>query len=185
MEEEFTKYVNNYDMNDYHIKYKYNHSIRVEKICEALAYALNFNEEDTYIIKTIGLLHDIGRFEQLKLTSSYSDNEFDHGDYGAMILFKDRLIEKFNVDPKYYDIIEFAIRNHNKYKIEETTDERKLMFARVIRDADKIDIFDAYTYLKAYNITNIEDDVTNEVAIQFKKHEAVNRKIFFFFFITN
>ena len=177
MEEEFTKYVNNYDMNDYHIKYKYNHSIRVEKICEALAYALNFNEEDTYIIKTIGLLHDIGRFEQLKLTSSYSDNEFDHGDYGAMILFKDRLIEKFNVDPKYYDIIEFAIRNHNKYKIEETTDERKLMFARVIRDADKIDIFDAYTYLKAYNITNIEDDVTNEVAIQFKKHEAVNRKI--------
>lgn len=177
MLEEFTDYVSQYDMEDYDIKYKYNHSIRVEKICVALAELLNFNREDTYIIKVIGLLHDIGRFEQLKLTNSYSDNEFDHGDYGAMILFKEGLIEKFNVDSKYYDIIEFAIINHNKYKIEDTLDERKIMFAKIIRDADKIDIFEAYTYLKAYNITNIDDEVTNEVAIQFKKHEAINRKI--------
>ena len=177
MLEEFTNYVNNYDMDDYHIKYKYNHSIRVEKICEVLAKMLNFNEEETYIIKIIGLLHDIGRFEQLKLTNSYSDNEFDHGAYGAMILFNKRLIEKFNVDSKYYDIIEFAIINHNKYKIEDTSDERKLMYAKLIRDADKIDIFDAYTYLKAYNITNIDDEVTNEVAIQFRKHESINNKI--------
>ena len=177
MSEEFTDYVSQYDMEDYDIKYKYNHSIRVEKICVALAELLNFNREDTYIIKVIGLLHDIGRFEQLKLTNSYSDNEFDHGDYGAMILFKEGLIERFNVDSKYYDIIEFAIINHNKYKIEDTLDDRKLMFAKIIRDADKIDIFEAYTYLKAYNITNIDDEVTNEVAIQFKKHEAINRKI--------
>lgn len=177
MKEKFLEYVSNYDMEDYHIKYKYNHSIRVEKICEALAYTLNFNEEDTYIIKTIGLLHDIGRFEQLKLISSYNDTDFDHAAYGALILFKEGLIEKFNVDPKYYDIIEFAILNHNKYAIEDTNDERKIMFAKIIRDADKIDIFDAYTYLKAYNITNIDDDVTNEVAIQFRKHEAINNKI--------
>ena len=113
----------------------------------------------------------------MKLTNSYNDNEFDHAAYGAMILFKEGLIEKFNVDPKYYDIIEFAILNHNRFEIENTSDERKMMFARLIRDADKIDIFDAYTYLKAYNITNIDDDVTNEVAIQFKKHESINRKI--------
>lgn len=177
MKEKFAEYVSNYNMEDYHIKYKYNHSIRVEKICVALAELLNFNREDTYIIKTIGLLHDIGRFEQLKLTGSYNDNEFDHAAYGAMILFKEGLIEKFEVDPKYYDIIEFAILNHNRFEIEETSDERKLMFARLIRDADKIDIFDAYTYLHAYNITNIEDEVTNEVAIQFKKRETINRKI--------
>ena len=177
MLEQFTEYVSNYDLEDYHIKYKYNHSIRVEKICEVLAQSLNFNEEDTYIIKTIGLLHDIGRFEQLKLTGAYNDTEFDHGAYGAMILFKEGLIVKFNIDPKYYDIIEFAILNHNKYQISDTDDERKLLFAKLIRDADKIDIFDAYTYLKSYNITNIDDDVTNEVAIQFRKHESINRKI--------
>lgn len=177
MIEQFDNYVKQYDMDDYHIKYKYNHSKRVQKICELLATKLNLNEEDTYIITTIGLLHDIGRFEQLKLTGAYSDTEFDHAVYGAMILFKDGLIEKFNVDPKYYDIMEFAIRNHNRYSIEQTEDERKVFFAKLIRDADKIDIFDAYTYLKAYNITNIDDDVTNEVSIQFRKHEPIDRRI--------
>ena len=77
MEEIFSEYVSNFDMEDYHIKYKYNHSIRVAKICEALAYALNYNKEDIHIAKMIGLLHDIGRFEQLKSTGSYSDNDFD------------------------------------------------------------------------------------------------------------
>ena len=177
MIEQFDNYVKQYDMDDYHIKYKYNHSKRVQKICELLATKLNLNEEDTYIITTIGLLHDIGRFEQLKLTGAYSDTEFDHAVYGAMILFKDGLIEKFKVDPKYYDIMEFAIRNHNRYSIEQTEDERKVFFAKLIRDADKIDIFDAYTYLKAYNITNIDDDVTNEVSIQFRKHEPIDRRI--------
>ena len=177
MLKQFKEYVSAYDMNNYNIKYKYNHSIRVEKICVELAKMLNLNKEDTQIIKTIGLLHDIGRFEQLKLTNSYNDTEFDHAAYGAMMLFKEGLIEQFNVDPKYYDIMEFAILNHNRFKIDDINDERKIMFAKLIRDADKIDIFDAYTYLKAYNITNIDDDVTNEVAIQFRKHEANNKKI--------
>ena len=177
MLEQFTEYVSNYDMDNYDIKYKYNHSIRVEKICEALASLLILNEEDTYIIKTIGLLHDIGRFEQLKLIGKYSDSEFDHAAYGAMILFKDGLIEKFNIDAKYYDIIEFAIRNHNRYQIEDIDDERKIFFAKLIRDADKLDILDAYTYLHAYSLADINEDVTNEVAIQFKKHESINKKI--------
>lgn len=177
MEEQFLDYVNNYDMENNHVKNKYNHSIRVEKICEALAQSLNFNDEDINIIKIIGLLHEIGRFEQLKIVGEYNDTELDHGDYGVKLLFENKLIEKFDINPNYYDIIEFAIQNHNKYKIADTDDERKLMFAKLIRDADKIDKFDAYTYLKAYNIANIDDDVTNEVAIQFRKHELINRKI--------
>ena len=52
-----------------------------------------------------------------------------------------------------------------------------MLFARVLRDADKIDKFDSYTYLKVYNITDIDDDVTNEVNIQFRKFESINRKI--------
>lgn len=177
MLKQFKEYVSEYDMNNYNIKYKYNHSIRVEKICVELAKLLNLNKEDTQIIKTIGFLHDIGRFEQLRLTNSYNDTEFDHAAYGAMILFKEGLIEQFNVDPKYYDIMEFAILNHNRFKIDDINDERKIMFAKLIRDADKIDIFDAYTYQKSYKITDIDDEVSTEVAIQFKKHESINRKI--------
>ena len=177
MLKEFKEYVNEYDMNNHNIKYRYNHSLRVQKICVALAKMLNLNKEDAEIIKIAGLLHDIGRFEQLKLTNSFSDNEFDHAAYGAMILFKEGLIENFNVNPKYYDILEFAILNHNRFKIMEINDERKIMIAKILRDADKIDIFDAYTYQKIYKITNIDDEVSNEVSIQFKKHESINKKI--------
>lgn len=177
MIEAFNNYVKQYDINNYDIMYKYKHTLRVRKICDILAKSLNLNEEDTYIITTIGLLHDIGRFEQIKLTNNYDDKEFDHAVYGAMILFKENLINIFNIDPKYYEIIEFSIRNHNKYKIEETLDQRKLFFAKLIRDADKIDIMDAYTYLKAYNVTDVDDEVTNEVAIQFKKHEPIDSRI--------
>ena len=177
MVKEFEQFVSKYDLIDYDTNYKYKHSIRVMKICEVLATTLGFSEEDIYISKVIGLLHDIGRFEQLKLTGAYSDTEFDHAAYGAMILFKENLIEQFNINPNYYDIIEFAIRNHNRYKIEEISDDRKIMFAKLIRDADKIDIFDAYTYLKDYNITDNLDEVTNEVSIQFKKCEPINAKI--------
>lgn len=177
MVEAYNNYVKQYDINNYDIIYKYKHSLRVRKICDILAKCLNLNEEDTYIITTIGLLHDIGRFEQIKLTDNYDDKEFDHAAYGAMILFKENLISMFNVDPKYYEIIEFSIRNHNKHKIEETHDQRKLFFAKLIRDADKIDIMDSYTYLKAYNITDVDDEVTNEVAIQFRKHESIDNRI--------
>lgn len=177
MIKEFEKFVKQYDMNNDDIIAKYKHSIRVSKICEVLAKLLNFSEEDTYVLKLIGLLHDIGKFEQIKLKDNYNDTEFDHALYGVMLLFKEGLIENYDVDPKYYDLIEFSILNHNRYKIEDTSDAKKILFAKLIRDAEKIDIFEMYTYLKSHNLKVIDDNVTNEVTIQFRKHELINRKI--------
>ena len=50
MLEEFTKYVNNYDMNDENIRLKYNHSIRVMELSHKYAQILGFNDEDIYLI---------------------------------------------------------------------------------------------------------------------------------------
>ena len=41
----------------------------------------------------------------------------------------------------YDNIIEKAIRNHNKYKIEKNLSERELLFSKIIRDGDKMDNF--------------------------------------------
>ena len=88
MLEEFTKYVNNYDMNDENIRLKYNHSIRVMELSRKYAQILGFNDEDIYLATLIGLLHDIGRFEQLKVYHSYNDREtIDHAEYGIEQLF--------------------------------------------------------------------------------------------------
>ena len=54
-------------------------------------------------------------------------------------MFEDNLIEKFNVDEKYYKIIKTAILNHNRSKIEENLTEQELLHSKIIRDADKLD----------------------------------------------
>ena len=114
MQENFEKYVYNFDMKDETIKAKYNHSYRVMKLSEKYARKLNFSKEDIEIAKIIGLLHDYGRFIQIKQYHTMKDSIIDHADLGIKLLFENKEIEKFNIPQKYYDIIKFAIKNHNK-----------------------------------------------------------------------
>lgn len=58
MQENFDKYVHNFDMKDEIIKAKYNHSYRVMKLSEKYARKLKFSKEDIEIAKIIGLLND-------------------------------------------------------------------------------------------------------------------------------
>lgn len=52
------------------------------------AKLLGFNEEDIYLAEIIGLLHDFGRFEQLRKYHSYNDaTTIDHADYSIEQLF--------------------------------------------------------------------------------------------------
>lgn len=159
IKEEFDNYVKKFDNSNRDINYKYKHSYRVYKLCEEIAKKMNLSDEDIVLSSVIGLLHDIGRFEQLKIFSSYSDVNLDHAEFGAKLLFKYGLIDKFKIETKYYDIIKFAIRNHNKYEVEKTRNNRKIMFAKIIRDADKLDILRAYTIYNDYNLKTDEKNV--------------------------
>ena len=84
-------------------------------------------------------MHDIGRFEEIKVTQEMNSLKFDHAYYGAKILFDDGLIRNFIEDSQYDNIIRKAIENHSKIKIEDGLDERCLLHAKIIRDADKLD----------------------------------------------
>lgn len=136
----FDEYVQNYDMNDERVDYKYHHSYRVMNNMSVLAKSLNLSSEDTKLAKLIGLLHDIGRFEQNEKYHTYKDDFMDHGDYGADILIKDNLIKHFNIEPKDYQVVYKSIKNHNKFKIANGLTKRELLFTKLIRDADKLDI---------------------------------------------
>lgn len=91
----------------------------------------------------IALLHDIGRFEQLKSFHSFDDRIFNHADFGVKVLFEDGLIRTFLEDPQYDSIIRKAIRYHSIYSLNEIEGltERELLHCRIIRDADKLDNF--------------------------------------------
>lgn len=138
--EEFLKYTEKFNLEDKNIKRKQLHSLRVMEASKKIATKIGLTQEEIELATLIGLLHDIGRFKQYS-EIGLGDNleKFDHGNYGAEILEKD--IRKFINKDRYDDIIIKAVKNHNKFSIEQGLTEKEMLFAKIIRDADKIDIF--------------------------------------------
>ena len=159
--EEFIKYTENFNTKDKNVKRKQQHSIRVMKIAEQIATNLKLSEEQIQLATLIGLLHDIGRFKQYTDIGLGNNLEgFDHGDYGTKLLFKEGLIRKFIETNKYDEIIKKSIKNHNKFSIEAGLTQEELLFAKLIRDADKIDIL--YESIDIYYKNN-EEEVNKSV----------------------
>ena len=138
----YKEYISNYNPENPKIALKIAHIFRTAEKARKIATNLELSEEDVKLAELIGMLHDIGRFEQLKQYNTYNDREsFNHGEYGAKILFEDRLIEKFIEDRQYDRIIYLAVINHNRDNIEDGLNDRELLHCKIIRDADKWDIF--------------------------------------------
>lgn len=163
----FAEYVRNYDPSDEKIKLKIDHTYRVAGMCQRIAESLGLSEPDVDIAWLLGMLHDIGRFEQIRRFGTFNDAQsVDHAEFGADLLFKEGLIRKFAEG--YYEecelarsgneeaeqiiknnehhnkdtgLLEMAIRQHNKYRVKEDLTERQRMFCDILRDADKVDIF--------------------------------------------
>lgn len=183
----FKKYTDNYDTSDEKIKLKVDHTYRVAALSERIARSLGLGDDDTNLAWLIGMLHDIGRFEQLKNYGTFSDAEsIDHAHYGVELLFEDGIIEKFvgenaakdlkgtkdlketavkseneekeTKEISELDILRTAIWNHSAYRVEEGLTDRVKMFCNIIRDADKIDILKVN-----YDVTlEVIYDVTTE-----------------------
>ena len=179
--QEFMEYTSNYDANNASIARKIGHSIRVMEISGEIAKYLNLNNEQIELAKMIGLLHDIARFEQMKRYGTFKDSKScDHGDLGVQLLEQDEFIRKFVKEDKYDRMILIAIKNHNKYKIEENLNEEELLFSKIIRDADKLDIM--YEGVEMFwkdeqELKEVEEsDITKEVYNQFIGNQTINRK---------
>ena len=171
----FDNYASGYDLNEPMIGYKYNHSYRVMKEAKNIALSLDLTEEEVYLAEVIGLLHDIARFEQWARYKSFTDTDlFDHGDYAIKILFDENHIKDIDVDKSDYEIIKKAISNHNKYEIsKDITDKRELLFSKIIRDADKLDIFYAFSNQRVLEIKEDDNEISPKVREAFFNHEQV------------
>lgn len=179
---EFKNYTNKYDLKILNFDRKYWHSHRVMDCAGRIAESINLSKEEIEIAKLIGLLHDIARFEQYTKYRTFRDERsFDHGDKGVEILKNNEYIRKYIEDDKYDNVIIKAIKNHNKFKIEEGLSKKELLFAKIIRDADKLDIF--YEGVECFWITE-EDickvekskEITDEVWNNFINGELIENK---------
>ena len=136
----FEKYLDEYDRTDDKIHLKIVHTYCVVDAAEEIATRMHLREEDVQLAKIIGLLHDIGRFEQIKRFHSFEPGTMDHAMYGADLLFgPEQMIRRFVKDPSFDQLICVAIAKHSDFKLEGIEDERTLLHARLIRDADKLD----------------------------------------------
>lgn len=137
----FEMYLKNYDRDNKKIAMKIHHSYNVVKLSEIIAKDLDLDDKNIELAKIIAQLHDLGRFEQIKQYDTFNDNvSIDHGDYAVRILFREGRIRNFVDDAECDDIIMKAIKNHNKFAIEEDLTDAELLHSKIIRDADKLEI---------------------------------------------
>lgn len=170
----FDKYVSNYDMSIKEISLKYYHSYKVMNLMEELAIKLDLDDEEIKLAKVIGLLHDIGRFEQFNKYQTLRDSDSsDHADESCVYLFDEGHIRDFIDDDKYDELIRLAIKNHNKKNIDENIKDLKILkFCKMIRDMDKVDIYRVYaTY---FDYTFDANEVSVEVLEEFNHEKSIN-----------
>lgn len=138
-ESAFARFTDPYKAYGDKIQMKIDHTLRVRDLCEDIAESIGLCDGDIELAAICGLLHDIGRFEQFGRYGTYNDSRsVDHGDLGAELLEDHDLICSFS--PTNHDTIVNAVRYHNKYRIPDTLSDKDALFARIVRDADKLDI---------------------------------------------
>lgn len=182
----FFEYASNYDLNDSHIGLKLKHMQRVEKISRFLASKIGLEDELIELAGAIGLLHDIGRFYQIKHFGTFSDSDsIDHAEASNIVLFDEGNLEKFigkKMAVSYGEVIKKAIYYHNKIYLPKDTSNfsyEELTLAKLIRDADKIDIFRGFLvsgFAVAFQLKGGMDPaaITPEVEESFYKKELID-----------
>lgn len=125
---------NNIDLKTSHIE-------RVAQYAEQIAGSLSLSKLEETLAVTAAWLHDIGRFTQVSELHTFVDTqEANHAKEGVKIIKELGLLSQLDEDEA--EILLFAVENHNKMAISKTNNEQANVIAKIIRDADKLDIIE-------------------------------------------
>lgn len=175
----FEEYLSGYDRENDKVRLKIVHTYGVTEYSRQIAERLKLSEEDQELAQLIGLLHDIGRFEQLKRYDSFEPDTMDHAGFGVQILFEKGMIRDFIEDRQWDTIIRTAIARHSDFRLEGILDERELLHARIIRDADKLDncrvkLEDTIETILGVSAEEVgRTKISKEVLDQFRRKESI------------
>ena len=124
------------------------HSLRVVENCNQLARMILQTDEDMWLAELIALFHDLGKAEMMTAgTESPTNIQRDHSMVSVKLIQEMKFFEKLD-DPEKLIVIK-AIESHNKPKLPKFDSEHQTQYAKLLRDADKLDIFDSsYRFFK-------------------------------------
>lgn len=130
------------------IELKDNHSRRVCEQMHFLTDRLGLKDCDSRLAQATALLHDIGRFKQFTEYRTYNDSaSVNHSGLGLKIIRDNDILADLPEHEK--KVIETAIGFHNAKQLPSGLDEKTLLVSRLIRDADKLDIY--YVVISYYS----------------------------------
>jgi hypothetical protein len=122
------------------LRLKQEHTQRVRAESVFLAQELALNDDETRIAELIGLFHDVGRFPQFAQYRTFNDpRSVNHSQLGVQVLRREGLLNAFTAQERTW--VETAVGLHGRKALPSALNGRALLFAKIIRDADKIDIF--------------------------------------------
>jgi len=122
------------------IRLKIKHSLNVFKHSLEISKSENLNAKDYFLAGVCGLFHDIGRFEQFTKYNTFVDsNSIYHGSLGVEVVEREQVFN--DLTDSMIKIIKAAIYNHGLISIEKYENEKELFFSKLVRDADKADIY--------------------------------------------
>ncbi len=148
----FSSYTQSFYSTD--VEHQKNLSLKVihtHKVCEnivQIAKEQHLNTNGIMLAETTGLFHDVGRFPQYTKYNTFNDSiSVNHGKFGAEILQQENVFQNLPDDEQ--ELVIHTVKYHNtpklprmkKSKNESYTDSMKITFLKLIRDADKLDIW--------------------------------------------
>ncbi|MDY6950730.1 MAG: HD domain-containing protein [Thermodesulfobacteriota bacterium] len=144
----FSEYVQTFRSGDREqtqsIDLKDEHTRRVCAAILDIGRSLSLNGERLCLAEAMALLHDVGRFEQFARYRTFSDKDSeDHAMLGIRILHKHGVLR--DVPRPTRNLILRVISYHNRLGLPKGETEACLFFTKLLRDADKVDIWRVVT----------------------------------------
>jgi hypothetical protein len=119
----------------------------IERVCNAIldiGQHEGLSDDALYMAEASALLHDIGRFEQYRKYKTFSDARSEnHAVLGLKVIKENNVLQ--GIDPEKARIIIRAVKYHNRAALPAGENGRDLFFMKLLRDADKVDIWHVVT----------------------------------------
>ena len=122
------------------IRLKIEHTRKVCHVMDRLSSGEGLGEADRILAGAVALLHDVGRFPQYRRWRTFRDaDSANHARLAIEVIRQENLLAALTGEQRL--IIEEAVRFHNLISIPERLQSPTDRFLRLIRDADKLDIW--------------------------------------------
>ena len=128
---------------------------------------------DAMIAEAAALFHDIGRFPQYAEYKTFRDSlSVNHGELGARELAGSGILSSLPV--REQEIIIATVKFHNGFKIPDLACRDAIIFLKLVRDADKLDIWRIF---KEYYSKDSTKDMPSAVGLSFPDTPEYSREV--------